>query len=289
MQAVTHSKALDAFLILYAVVLLVVSFFIEPMHDYALYFAHWDLILGGGDPWAKIDARNAYGPIYNIFALPYALHSQLPKLLFVSCWLVLSLYTVREFSALPRVKTSVKSLFAVFWLLNPFFIVCTAFYGFNDSLVALLCFIGILVAAQGKSKSALVWMTMGILTKLYPLFLLPFLNKDWKDIRRNIALFFAILLIGYFITYLIWGSSFVTAFGKANGRNPTLFSIMMFFYGDYFPFETLAKVLIGLGTGFVLGSIWWVFKRYQNGKPKRREDFHAETVDGREIYGQNTN
>ncbi|MBN1009074.1 glycosyltransferase 87 family protein [Amphritea pacifica] len=245
------------------------------MHDYALYFAHWDLILSGADPWAKIGAPNAYGPLYNFLALPYALHSQLPKLIFAGCWLAVVLYTIRCFCALSNISVSVKWLFAAFWLLNPFFIVSTVFYGFNDSLVALLCFLGVIVAAKGNSRSSLMIITAGVLTKIYPLFLLPFLDKRWKNVTRNIAIFITSLLLVYLITYFIWGPSFLVAFGKANGREPTLFSIMMFFYGDFFPFKGLGNFLISLNKLLVLGTVFYLFKRFQNGKLEQHTAFLA--------------
>ena len=269
------SKSIDLFLGAYAVLFLVASFFIPPMHDYALYFAHWDLTLSGGDPWAKIPAPNAYGPVYNFFALPYALHSQLPKLMFVACWLAIVIVTVRNFFSLESVSHRLKWGFAAFWLLNPFFIVSTAFYGFNDSFVALLCFAGILVAAESRSKTSLILFTVGVLTKLYPLFLLPFLDTKWRKIGRNILLFFAILLSVYAITYMIWGSSFLVAFGKANGRNPTLLSIMMFFHGNFFPFESLSKFLISLNKPLTLLAIIFVFWRYKKGKLEQHAAFLA--------------
>lgn len=269
------SKLLDALLFVYVTAVLIASFMIAPMHDYALYFAHWDLILSGGDPWAKIDAPNAYGPVYNFFALPYALNSQLPKLIFVSCWLAVVIYTVRKFSALQNVSAAVKWLFAAFWLLNPFFIVSTSFYGFNDSLVALLCFLGVLLAVKGSSKTSLLILTVGVLTKIYPLFLLPFLNKGWKDIRRNIFVFVVMLFVAYLITYLIWGPSFLVAFGKANGRNPTLFSIMMFLYSDYFPFKSIGSVLISLNKPLALGAVFFVFMRFRKEKLEQHAAFLA--------------
>ncbi|UTW05146.1 DUF2029 domain-containing protein [Amphritea atlantica] len=275
MPALAQSKLLDVLLCFYGIVVLVASFMVAPMHDYALYFAHWDLILRGGDPWAKIDAPNAYGPFYNFLALPYAVHSQLPKLIFSACWLAIVLYTVRKFSTLQGLAVNVKWLFAVFWLLNPFFIVSTVFFGFNDSLVALLCFLAVLIAVEGNRKSSLLIITAGVLTKIYPLFLLPFLNKSWKSVGRNILIFVVSLMLVYLITYLIWGPSFLVAFGKANGREPTLFSIMMFFSGDFFPFKSVGHFLISLNKLLVLGTVFYLFKRFQRGKIEQHTVFLA--------------
>ncbi len=259
------SKALTVFFILYGAAFLTAAYLVPAMHDYRLYFNHWDLLLAGDDPWKKIPAANAYGPIYNLFAFPYALNIQFPKLLFVGAWLALVVYSVRDFILNTDASKTAKSLYTVFWLFNPFFIVCTVFYGFNDNLVALIVFVGLLVAFKGQEAKSTFILTLGILTKLYPLFLLPFVSKDWKDIRRNIWIFFGLLISAYLICYLVWGPSFAVPFGKANGRNPTLFSIMKFFHGQFFPFETVAQVIITSSRVLILGGIFLIFKRYQKG------------------------
>ena len=135
-----YSAVLKVFLSFYAIALLIWAYNIQPMHDYALYFVHWDLILGGDDPWMKIPAANAYGPIYNLFAWLYALDHQLPKLLFLTAWLGVMFYSVVSFWNIEKVKVQVKLIYTIFWVFNPFFVLSTVFYGLNDSFVASLVF-----------------------------------------------------------------------------------------------------------------------------------------------------
>lgn len=247
----------------------------EPMHDYGLYFRHWDLVLNGGDPWQKMGAANAYGPIYNLFAWLYAIDKQLPKMVFVTSWLFISIYTFIKFEKL-NVTFFQKMVFFVFWFLNPFFIVATVFYGFNDSFVALLVFTGLLIALRYKDHIAsVIFITFGVLTKMYPLFLIPFLTRDKKTILRNIGVFLVIFFAVYFLTYVVWGGSFLNAFGKANGRDPTLFSIMRFVDGAYFPSSFLAEIIVGLTNLFILIGVGYVFYLFKKGRIDQATAFLA--------------
>lgn len=264
-----------AFYIFYAITVSIWAYLIDPMHDYGLYFRHWDLVLNGGDPWQKMGAANAYGPIYNLFAWLYAIDKQLPKMVFVASWLFISIYTFFQFSKL-NVTFFQKTLFFVFWFLNPFFIVATVFYGFNDSFVALLVFMGVLVALRFKGHAAgTVLITLGVLTKMYPLFLLPFLTREKRVMYRNIAIFIVLLLAVYCLTYIVWGGSFVNAFGKANGRDPTLFSIMRFVDGAYFPSRFLADIIVGLTNLFILVGVGYVFYLFKKGRIDQATAFLA--------------
>lgn len=254
------------FYFFYVITILLGAYFIEPMHDYGLYFRHWELVLSGGDPWQKMGAANAYGPIYNLFAWVYAIDKQWPKMVFVVSWLFISIYTFIKFSAL-NVNFFQKMVFFAFWFFNPFFIVATVFYGFNDSFVALLVFLGLLIALRFKNHIAgPILITLGVLTKMYPLFLLPFLTPEKKVMMRNIAIFIVILVFAYLLTYVVWGGSFVNAFGKANGRDPTLFSIMRFVDGAYFPSHFLAQIIIGLTNLFILLGVGYVFYLFKKGR-----------------------
>lgn len=264
------------FAIVYSISLLTFSYTVEPMHDYALYFRHWDLVLSGGDPWKKIEAANAYGPVYNLFAWLYQIDHQFPKLAFVSSWLFIAIYSMYRFLKDSKASVTQKWLFFIFWFFNPFFLLSTVFYGFNDSFVALLVFIGLFLILQYKDRVAgVVIITLGVLTKLYPLFLLPYVSRNKQQLLKLSLIFLLLLILTYLVTYLVWGGSFANAFGKANGRDPTLFSIMRFVNGAYFPSEFLAQVIIGLTNLLVLLGVGYVFKLFWNGKIEQHTAFLA--------------
>jgi len=275
-QSGSFNYALAVFSIVYFISVLVVSYSIEPMHDYALYFRHWDLVLSGGDPWKKMEAANAYGPFYNLFAWLYAIDYQLPKLIFVSSWLAISIYAVNQFWSLSKSSGFQKWLYFIFWFFNPFFILSTVFYAFNDAFVALLMFLGLLLILQYQKKElGTIVITLGVLTKLYPLFLLPFISANKKQIIKYALLFLFLLSVVYFLTYLIWGISFTNALGKANGRDPALFSIMRFVDGAYFPSDLLGDVIIGLTNLLVLLGVGYVFKCFKDNKIEQHTAFLA--------------
>ncbi len=258
---------LKLFFFMYALVILGLAYSIQPMHDYAAYLIHWNLVVVGGDPWQKMESANAYGPIYNIFAWLYIYDKQLPKLVFVGSWLVIAIYSTSQFWKLPQPSSVQKWLFLLFWFANPFFIVNTIFYGFNDNFVALLVFVAlILIVFHHRHSLGVLFITFGVLTKLYPLFLLPFLSANKQNILRYALLFVLGLTIAYTLTYWVWGGSFVNPFGKANGRDPALFSIMRFVDGAYFPFKTLGNLIVALSNLFILLGIGYVFKQYKNSR-----------------------
>lgn len=257
---------LGLFFLLYGFVMLFLAYNIQPMHDYGLYFAHWDLVLNGGDPWQKMEAANAYGPIYNAFAWLYAIDRQLPKLVFTASWLFISFYVVNAFWNLPKPTQLHKVLFLLLWLFNPFFILSTIFYGFNDAFVAFLVFLALLMIVKFKRLgSGVALLSLGVLTKIYPLFLLPFIANNKKQLLQYSVLFVFIIFSVYLFTYFIWGGSFLNAFGKANGRDPTLFSVMRFLTGAYFPSE-IGQAILAVSNLLILLGIGYVYKLFMVGK-----------------------
>jgi len=252
------------FLFVYSIFILISAYIIQPMHDYSAYLIHWELVLNGGDPWQKMHSANAYGPVYNLFAFFYSIDKQLPKLIFVGSWLAIAVYSTDFFWRLSKPSLSQKWFFLLFWFFNPFFILNTVFYGFNDNFAALLVFIAlVIIVFKNRNYSGLILLSLGVLTKLYPLFLLPFLSRNRSEILRYTLFFILFLLVAYSLTYWIWGSSFLNPFGKANGRDPALFSIMRFVDGPYFPFEMLSKVIVASTNLLILLSVGYVFKLYK--------------------------
>lgn len=269
-------RLLIPFYVLYCFGVLIWAYFVDPVHDYSAYLKHWELILSGGDPWQKMPAANAYGPVYNIFAFIYWLEPQLPKLIFVSSWLAVTVFVTIQFRRYSSATDVEKNIFSVFWLLNPFFIVSTVYYGFNDSFVALLVFLALYIILYTKSKKIGVSIiSLAVLTKIYPVFLLPFTSAKKSEIYRLFIIFTLVIFIVYLITYLLWGTSFLNAFGKANGRDPTLFSIMRFLNGELFPFEMVGSFFLQISVLLILFGLWFVFRLFKNGRIEQHTAFLA--------------
>ncbi|WP_156018290.1 hypothetical protein [Thiomicrospira pelophila] len=155
------------------------------------------------------------------------------------------------------------------WFLNPLFLVGMLAYGFNDAFVALLMFWGLILATQApqKMKQGVSLLAIAFVTKLYPLFLLPFLTREKRTIKNNVLLFLGVVVSVYLVAYLIWGSSVFYPFGKANGRDPAMFSLMAFVFNSYFPFgQVTAEIVILLGNLFILVSMGYVFYQLLKGR-----------------------
>ena len=76
-----------------AAAVLATALVLGAQHDHAEYLVQWSAILAGEDPWA---GTNAYGPIHNLFAAPFALWALLPKLLFAGCAVGASWLLIRQ-------------------------------------------------------------------------------------------------------------------------------------------------------------------------------------------------
>jgi hypothetical protein len=114
--------------------------------------------------------------------------------------------------------------------------------------------------------SGVALLSLGILTKIYPLFLLPFISNNKQQLFKYGLLFVLIVFGAYLLTYFIWGDSFLNAFGKANGRDPTLFSVMRFVTGAYFPSQTIGQAILAVSNLLILLGIGYIFKLFMAGR-----------------------
>ena len=252
-----------------SLLLLVIGYYVAPTHDYLGYFKHWDLVLSGGDPWARIHGANAYGPVHNLFAFIYALNIQWPKLIFIASWLLIGWYTLYKLMQNTQARPLEVGLVFLIWFLNPLFLVGMLVYGFNDAFVALLMFFGLILATQTpqKMKHGVSLLALAFVTKLYPLFVLPFLTANKQTIKSNVLLFLTIVIAVYLAAFFVWGDSVFYPFGKANGRDPAMFSFMAFVFNSYFPFGlVVADTIILLGNLFILVSMAYVFHQLLKGR-----------------------
>lgn len=262
-------KSFLIFASLVSLVMFIIGYYIAPTHDYLGYFKHWDLVLSGGDPWARIHGANAYGPAHNLFAFIYAINIQGPKLIFIASWLFIGWYTLYKLIEKSNMQRFEIGLLFFIWFLNPLFLVGMLAYGFNDAFVALLMFWGLILATQApqKMKQGVSLLAIAFVTKLYPLFLLPFLTREKRTIKNNVLLFLGVVVSVYLAAYLIWGDSVFYPFGKANGRDPAMFSLMAFVFNSYFPFgQVTAEIVILLGNLFILISMGYVFHQLLKGR-----------------------
>lgn len=208
------------------------AFLTGPRHDYIAYTKQWSTILAGLDPW--LGTTNAYGPLHNLFALPYKVNRLLPKQLFVL--LVLATGACSAFFPLGVAdRTTIEQrcfLFAAL-IASPFTLVTVALYGSNDALPAsamVLSIIGVLSFQGTKSRllSGAV-LAAGSMCKFYPLIIFPalFLRRpsfDWAFASG----FAGLIAVVSSVSYRMWGDSIFIPLRFAGARPSKHLSIFNF-------------------------------------------------------------
>ncbi len=203
---------------------LLVTTIAGPRHDYVAFTEIWRDILNGSDPWAIHPvygyATHAYGPAFNLLALPYALNPLLPKILFAAAFLL-------YLNTLPRGWLArLLTLFA--WTE-------IAWFGHFDVLVGLCC-VASARAIKTHEARAGGMLGLGVLLKIVPAALGPFVAMDGWRLRWRAALAItASVATGYAIAYMIWGPSVFRPFGFAAGRGSTFASIFRYLRGTASP------------------------------------------------------
>jgi Glycosyltransferase family 87 len=208
--------------------------------DYQAYTRQWARVVAGRDPW--IDANgfftgNAYGPIHNLLALPYRVHPALPRVLLALVYLSAFLWLRRRFGTTPLRRTVLAGAL----LANGLFWISVVDYGHNDVLCAALALAAVALVEDGRAASGGAALALGVLTKLYPLALVPLLALDGRRIRgRFLAGFLGTLAAGVAATWWTWGSSFLAPFAYAVERRSSLLSVFYFLRGSRSPLRVLS-------------------------------------------------
>ncbi len=207
-------------------------------HDYVAYTSQWSAILKGADPWdlgEKIPV-NAYGPLFNILALLFAIHLLAPKLLFCLAWLGVSVYLIKVLSRHYREEPLIMLLGIFYMFINPFFWLTIAEYGLFDILPAICCLSAIALNTRRRFYLSGSVLGIGVLLKYYPIVLLPFLMIDGRRLRIFPALScIGTIVSGLLISIAIWGMSTLSPILFASGRESKLLSIFRFLRGKVSP------------------------------------------------------
>ena len=239
-------------------------------HDYSLYVTIWWRIRHGGDPWLSDDGQfqdNAYGPIFNLFALPYAWHAALPRALFVLAYAAVALALLRRFGTDGRRFAALAAVLfgnGLFWISG-------VTYGQTDLLCAPLALVGVWLVDSGRPALAGASLALGALTKIYPAFLAPFLG--WSRGRpdgRFWAGFLVTLGAGAGLAWLVWGPTVLVPITYAAERESKLLSLFYFLRGEYSPLRRMGMIgdldrfsapalLLGLAGTFAL-HLWFRFR-----------------------------
>jgi hypothetical protein len=206
-------------------ILAAVGFSVGSTYDYTDYMRQWTHVLAGGNPW-QAGTHNYYGLGHQLLAPLFYVHPLAPKLLFIYCWFgifVIVLEARRDNAAVAA--TTFLALFV-----TPFFVVLVGIYGVEDALVALLTLCAVdLRTRQARSVAPAILLAVAVLTKLYPLALVPFLATERGRIDlRFIIVFVAALAAGLELSILVWGWSALHIVEFAAARDAKMLSIFWF-------------------------------------------------------------
>lgn len=220
---------------------LIVSAVVGEYQDYYLYLDIWREILAGRDPWFLVVggprgsySLHAYGPLYNLLALPTLWHPLGPKLLFAGAYwaFVAWLSLTAPSRGMPRWSAPAMAA----WFAGPFTWVEIAVFGHFDVLVALLCVGAVDAVARGRWGASAVWIASGVLLKYIPGILAPFLALDRGKVRwRWLAATAGLSLAGLGVAWAIWGPSVLRPILLATSRESAGLSFFRYLRGMHSP------------------------------------------------------
>ncbi len=217
--------------------------------DYFLHLEMWKLTLAGGDPWASDSVVNAYGPIFNLLAIPVALDPFAPKILYALVWsgVIASLATRNCWIALAVMPLGIYEAIAG---------------GRFDILVAICLLAALRDYLAGRDVTAGVWLGVGFLFKFLPLAVLPFLVLDGRRLRWKVALSaLTISVAGFALAIWIWGRSAPLRPLLFNSQRPSgscsLFAFARYVMG--FNLDHWSGPIIAVSLGALM--VWSVARR----------------------------
>jgi hypothetical protein len=232
------TRRLDGWLIGLALAFLMFTVASGPRQDYVAFLEIWAAVRDGRDPWWVHERwgypLNAYGPLFNVLALPAMVNPLAPKLLFALAHCVFTVLLVKRGMA----RAGALGLMA--WLWSPFAWVEVGYFGHFDVLVAIACVAAVGWFCQGREVLAGASLAVGFLLKLIPVVIVPFFAVDLAGRRvrirgRLLAAAGVPMIAGYAVSYLIWGSSVFRPFGFGTTRGSTLMSVFRFLRGGASP------------------------------------------------------
>ena len=230
------------------IILFIILFYGGSRHDYSLYSITWQGVLNQ-DPNIYY---HSYGPLHLFFAFIFNLNPLLPKIIY---GILFSIFQIFLFLKLLKLEDKFLLLFYIAIPCNFLIIATVYFYGINDSIVAFFLFFSLIFKLDKKDVLSGIFLSVSILTKIYPILLVPFFILDRKKI--NIKLLFSLivsLIVIMLISFYFFGNKLILdpfMFGAA--RDPKLLSILASLSYD-FPESLIVKKLIENNSFIVLVS-----------------------------------
>jgi hypothetical protein len=248
-------------MVLISLAFLAVTVVSGPRHDYEFDLQIWNMVRMGNDPWWRVIngvfPLNAYGPLFNVLALPAWVNPLAPKLLFAYAYLMLSVWLVRDLGP-RRGLAGWPALGMIAWLFNPFVWVEIAIFGHFDILVGVACVAAVEARVRGRDLVSGSCLATGVLLKYIPIVLLPFLILDRGKVRlRLLASALAVIALGLGASCAIWGTSTFRPLTFAATRESSLLSILRFLRGSYSPLRWFmaSSDLDAMATPFLIVTL----------------------------------
>jgi Glycosyltransferase family 87 len=247
------------------------------VQDYFLYLQMWKEVQLGHDPWFFAYGvfgkypLNAYGPLFNVFAIPAQVNPLLPKLLFAAAYLAFAVWLIKGRGMdWPQAGRACPLLVIWFWM--PYCWVEIANFGHFDVLVGLLCAAAVEARVRERDLLSGVLLGLGVLLKFMPIVLLPFLILDRGRPRYRLLSAAAVTIaLGLGASLFLWGPSTFRPLIFAAERSSHHLSIYRFLKGHYSPLRWL-DIHGGLEEGapafMLLALLWaWLLVRKRMIKP----------------------
>lgn len=239
---------------------LIFGYLTGAKHDYPEYMKQWQQIIDFDDPWllnGKEFYGNAYGPTHLIYAIFFAIHSLLPKLLAATehCFVFYLLQLL--------FKNSRPLLLWVFF--SPFFLLTVFFYADVDAHLGFFLILSFILLDLGRGFAAGIFLALATCLKFFPFAYLPIMAFDAK--RRFRWLFVSSALLGiaalFGTSFALWGDSVLVPLFYAGQRPAKLLSIFAFLDGPH-SFLSLhsarASSYLMISSAFFVYAFYW-FKR----------------------------
>jgi len=239
------------------------------LQDYFMYLQMWNEIRMGKDPWFVVMGvwgtypLNAYGPLFNVLAIPAAINPLLPKLLFALAYLIFAMWLVKSESE-SRQPSGWPRVLQLIWLFSPFAWIEIAYYGHFDVLVGLLCVAAVEARVRGRDILGGASLGLGVLLKYMPVVLLPFLVLDHGRIRARLGVAAAVtIVLGLAVSVLLWGQSTFRPLLFAASRPSEHLSIYRFLKGPYSPLNWIVfnENLDQLSVPVLVIALWLAWTR----------------------------
>lgn len=248
-------RAINRWLIASALAFLLFTVASGPRQDYVAYLEVWTGVIAGRDPWRIHETwgypLNAYGPLFNLLALPAWCNPMAPKLLFALAYCLFAVVFLKRGMAMARsvagtaAGTGMPDFPAwglLAWLLSPFAWVEVAYFGHFDVLAAIACVAAVALVRENRAGFSGACLAIGFLLKLIPAVIVPFFALDGRHVRVRLLLGVGLpTVFVYGSSLLLWGPSTFRPFAFAYQRGSTLLSIFRYLRGAASPLRRIVE------------------------------------------------